>query len=114
MRSGSLEGSHDRGRGILAELGVDRAQRRVAIKDDLVGCERDHRPSAHRVVRNNGCDGPVVVGECRGDLARGQDETARRMKDDLDRAARRGLANRLEHALRVVEVNVTHERNAEQ
>jgi len=86
----------------------------MAVDENLVGCERDHRPAAHRVMRNDGGDLSVVIRQCGRDLARGEHEPARRVQDDLDRAAGRCLADRAQHALGVVDVDVPHQRDAEE
>ncbi len=54
MVPGTLDGRENRRRRILAELRVERTERRMIVDDDPVGAERDHRSAAHRVVRDDG------------------------------------------------------------
>jgi hypothetical protein len=86
----------------------------VRVHDDLASAEGDQSASAHRVVGNDCRDGAVVVGERGRDLTRGDDEPAGRVEDDLDRLALRSRPDRPQRALRVVDVDVAHERKAQE
>jgi len=85
----------------------------MAVEDDLVCRQGDQRAAAHRVVRHDRDDLAVVIVERLRDLARCEDEAARRVQDDLDPLSRRSAADRAEHGLGVVDVDVTHQRKAE-
>ena len=63
-------------RRILAELRVDRAERGVTVKHDLVGGKRDRGAAAHRVVRDDGDDTSIMVAQRPRDLTRREDEAA--------------------------------------
>ena len=103
-----------RGCWILAELGIDRAERRVVVEDDLVGGERDQRAAAHCVMRDDCDDASVVIVQRPGDLTRREHESAGRVEDDLDLLSRRRRPDCPQHALGIVDVDVTHEREPEQ
>jgi hypothetical protein len=55
-----------------------------------------------------------VVGQRRGDLARGDDHPPRRVEDDLDRLVVRRVGDRTQDALGVVDVDVADDREAEE
>jgi hypothetical protein len=55
-----------------------------------------------------------MVDEGGRDLLGGEDEAAGRVEDHLDRPVRRGVADRAEDALGVVDVDVADDREAEQ
>ena len=77
----ALEHGEDRGRGRLAELGVDGPEDGVGRHDDLVGREREERAARHRVVRHEHGDLPAVALEGVRDLAGRQHEPAGRVDD---------------------------------
>jgi hypothetical protein len=62
-------------------------------------------------MRHDGGHAPVVVGEGRGNLPRGNDHPARRVEDDLDRLAGGGLVDGTEDAFGVVDVDHTLRQN---
>ncbi|MCX7623114.1 MAG: hypothetical protein N2Z82_05100 [Thermomicrobium sp.] len=101
-----------RGRWILTDLSIDRSQYRVLIHHDLVRSQRDQRAARHGIVRNEDRHLPAMAHQRRCDLLRGQDETTRRVDDEIDGHVVRGQPNGPQHGLRVVDVDVARQWNA--
>src|SRR5579875_3292975 len=104
----------DRRRGILPQLGIHRPQDGVFGHDDLVGRQGDQRAAAHRVVRDEYRNPCWVAGQGVGDLLGGQDQTAGRMQDEVDRHRWIGQLDRPQDLLRVVNIDVAGDREAKQ
>jgi hypothetical protein len=110
----ALDHLQDRDRRRLAELRVERTQHGVLGHDDLVGGERDERSAAHRVVRHEHRHLGAVTLQGMGDLVRGQDQPTRRVEDQVDGDGRIGELDRTQQPLRILDVDVAGDREAEE
>jgi SOS-response transcriptional repressor LexA len=82
-----LLGDHpqERRRRHSPELRIDGTENRVLAHHDLVGRERDQRPSRHRIMRDEHRDFRGVLMDRPRDLQRGEHQAARRVEDQIDR-----------------------------
>ena len=84
------------------------------VHDDLVGRQRDQRAARHGVVRHEHRDLRLVLADRPGDLHGREHEPARRVQDDVERHVVVRHLDCAQNILGVVDVDVAHEREAQQ
>jgi hypothetical protein len=93
---------------------VERAEHGVRVHDDLVGGEGDQRAAAHRVVGHVHRHLALAGADRVRDLLGGECEAARRVQHDVDRDVLGREPERAQHLLAVLDVDVAHEREADE
>jgi hypothetical protein len=106
--------AQDGGGGVGTHHRVHRSEHGVVTHDDLVGGQRQQGTAGHGVVRDEGSDLGGVARQRPRDLQRGQRQTTGRVQDQVDRLFRRGLVDRPHHFFGILDIDVAHERDAEQ
>ena len=98
----------------MANLRVDGSKHCVFIHQDFISSQGQQRAAGHRIVRHKDSHLALMAGERIGNLLGGQNKTARRVQDEVNRQIWVGQFDGAQNLLGVLDVDVSRHGESEE